>query len=197
MKPISRASFLALLLTAPLAVTASAQNWAHGNGNVVSTNWNRMEMDIKDPGGQVRTWQVARDCEVKFEDKKSDFPSPSYKDLRRPMYIAFLYEAGSTLIQSVTVREVGYEPSQGGPGTPQDALVTNLDMNVGHIEVTLSPGGRKTFEVDPKGLLSGIQKGDTVTLLLERRDGREVVTKITKKSGATPAPDQSLRRRRP
>lgn len=161
-------------------------------GNIVSTNWNAMTMDIKSPKGRTKTWNVARDCEVKFTDKKNEFPNPSLKDLKAPMYIHFMFEAGTDVIQSIDVQEVGFEPSAGGPGAQQTAVVTNLDTNKGHLEVMLDPGGRKTFLVDPKSELGGVKQGDTVTLLIERRGSQEVVTRITKESGGNAG-----RRRRP
>jgi hypothetical protein len=143
----------------------------------------------------VTTWKVARDCEVKFSDKKEAFPNPTYKDLRAPMYIFFLYEAGTNLIQSVEVREVGFDPAQGGPGVEQKATITNLDARIGHVEVDLATG-RKTFEVDPKSQLSAFNIGDRVSLLIERREGgREVVTRITKEQRASPSPSPRVRQR--
>jgi hypothetical protein len=153
-------------------------------GNIESTNWNAMQMDIKSPKGRSKTWNVARDCEVKFTDKKDEFPNPKLSDLKAPMYIHFMFEEGSDVIQSIEVVEVGYEPSAGGPGAQQQAVVTNLDMSKGRLEVMLNPGGRKTFEVDPKSELTGVKQGDKVTLLIERRGSQEVVTKITKESGS-------------
>lgn len=153
-------------------------------GNIVSTDWNRMQMEIKSPNGRSKTWNVARDCEVKFTDKKNEFPNPKIADLKAPMYIHFMFQEGSDVIQSIDVVEVGFEPSAGGPGVPQKAVVTNLDVNVGQVEVMIDPGGRRTFEVDPKSELAGLQKGDSVTLLIQRRDGREVVTGITRAAAA-------------
>jgi len=151
--------------------------------NIVSTNWNAMTMELKSPNGRTKTWNVARDCEVKFTDKKSEFPNPKLSDLKAPMYIHFMFQEGTDLIESIEVVEVGFEPSAGGAGAQQAATVTNLDMNKGHIEVMINPGGRKTFLVDPKNQLAGIQQGDSVTLLIERRGTQEVVTKITKEGG--------------
>ena len=127
-------------------------------GNIVSTDWNKMEMKIKDPKGRVGTWTVQRDATVTFTDKASDFPDPKVTDLRPPMYIYFMFEAGTSVISSIEVREVGYEPSKGGPGVQQKAIVTNLDINVGHVEVKLDTGV-KTFKVDPKSQLNDGQAG--------------------------------------
>ena len=150
----------------------------HARGHIVSTNWTKMEIELKDEKGRVTTWQVARDCVVKFSDQADKFPNPSLKDLKAPMYIHFMMEG--PVIQNIDVKEVGFDADKGGAGVEEKAVVSNLDMNVGHVEVVLSPGGKKTFEVDPKSVLTGINKGDSVTLLIEKREGKEVVTKITK-----------------
>jgi len=174
---------VAPLLTAALLLGGTAHAVVKERGNIVSTDWNRMQMEIKSPQGRVKTWTVARDCVVEFTDKKDQFPNPKFSDLRAPMYIHFARQDGTDLIQHVEVVEVGFEPALGGPGTPQEAVVTNVDMNVGHVEVMIDPGGRKTFEVDPGSELAGVQKGDRVTLLIQRREGREVVTGITREAG--------------
>lgn len=171
-----------LALTAAAAVLLGGTAHAKLNqerGKIASTNWNQMEMDINTKG-RTATWKVVRDCEVKFLDQKEKFPNPSLKDLKPPMYIAYMFEENTNVIQSIEVIELGYDASVGGPGAQQNGVVSNFDMDKGHIEVMLDPGGRKTFEVDPKGQLAGIQKGDSVNLLIENRGGREVVTKITK-----------------
>jgi len=149
-------------------------------GNIVSTDWNKMEMQIKDPKGRTATWTVQRDATITFTDKKSDFPNPKVTDLRPPMYIYFMFEAGTSSISNIEVREVGFEPSQGGPGVQQEATVTNLDMNVGHVEVKLDTGV-KTFKVDPKSQLAKVKRGEKVTLMIETRNGEEIVTVIKKK----------------
>lgn len=150
-------------------------------GNISSVDWNRMEMDIKEKATGVGTWKVARDCSVRFVDQKEKFRNPSLNDLKPPMYIAFYFERDSNVINSIEVMDVGFNVAAGGPGAQVDAVVTNLDMNIGHVEVRLNPGGIKTFEVDPKNALAGIKIGDRVKLVIDTREGgREVVTRISK-----------------
>ena len=157
-------------------------------GNIVSTNWNKMEMDIKDPQGRVGSWHLARNCRVRFSDQKDKFPNPQLRDLKAPMYIHFQFEEGTDVIQDIEVKEVGYNADKGGPGAQQKAVVQNKDENKGHVVLILEPGGPKTFAVDPKGQLAGIEKGDHVTVLIENRNGREVVTKVTKEGGSSSRP---------
>ena len=115
MKSIVRAS-LAFATAAAVAVPAFAQNLAKERGNIVSTNWGSMEIEIKDPKGRVGTWKVRRDATVVFTDKKGDFPSPKLSDLRPPMFVHFNFNDDTKVIEYFDVREVGFEPSQGGPG---------------------------------------------------------------------------------
>jgi hypothetical protein len=177
MKPMSRI-VLAVLVSAAAAAPAAAQNLAKERGKIVTANWQTMEVEIKDPQNRVGTWKVRRDATVSFTDKKSDFPNPKLTDLRPPMYVYFTFDADTKVVSNFEVREVGFEPGKGGPGVSQSAVITNLDANIGHVEVNMG-AGPKTFEVDPKGQLGNFRIGDKVTILVETRDGnREVVTQI-------------------
>jgi hypothetical protein len=177
MKPMSKV-VLAVLVSAAVAAPAVAQNLAKERGKIVSANWQTMVVEIKDPQDRVGTWKVRRDATVTFTDKKSDFPNPKLSDLRPPMYVYFTFDADTKIVSNFEVREVGFEPSKGGPGIQQKAVITNLDANIGHVEVNMG-AGPKTFEVDPKGQLRNFKIGDRVTILIETRDGnREVVTQI-------------------
>jgi hypothetical protein len=179
MKPISRAA-LALLAAAAVAAPAVAQNLAKERGKIVATDWRAMEIELQDPKGRVGTWKVRRDAMVVFTDKKREFPNPKLSDLRPPMYVHFTFNDDNKVIERFEVVEVGFEPSQGGPGVKQNAVITNLDANIGHVEVDMG-AGPKTFEVDPKGQLSAFKIGDKVTILIETREAnREVVTQIKK-----------------
>jgi len=180
MKPMSRV-VLAVLVSAAVAAPVFAQNLAKERGNVVSTDWRAMEVELKSPNGNVATWKVRRDAEVVFTDKKREFPNPKLADLRAPMYVHFTFNDDTKVIERFEVVEVGFQPSQGGPGIPgQKAVITNLDASIGHVEVNMG-AGPQTFEVDPKGQLSSFKIGDKVTLLIETREGnREVVTQIKK-----------------
>ena len=177
MKPMSRI-VLSVLVSAAVAGTAFAQNLAKERGNIVSANWQTMEVEIKDPKQRVGTWKVRRDATVEFTDKKSDFPNPTLTDLRAPMYVYFTFDADTKIVQNFEVREVGFEPSRGGPGVQQKGVITNLDANIGHVVVDMGAGA-KAFEVDPKSQLGNFKIGDKVTILIETREGnREVVTQI-------------------
>jgi Cu/Ag efflux protein CusF len=176
MKPLSKV-VLALAAAAVIAPSAYARP-EKSRGNIVSTDWLKMEVELKDPQGRVATWSVARDAGVTFTDKKSQFPNPKLQDLRAPMYVHFVFEGTTSVIQSFDVAEVGFEPSQGGPGIQRTGVITNLDANIGHVEVNLG-SGPQTFAVDPKGQLGNFRIGDSVSILIETREGnREVVTQL-------------------
>ena len=187
MKPMFR-FVLAVLVSAVVAAPAAAQNLVKERGMIVSANWQTMEVELKDPQNRVRTWKVLRDASVTFTDKKSDFPDPKLTDLRAPMYVYFTADADTKVIQSFEVREVGFDVSQGGPGVQRTGVITNLDANVGHIVVNLG-SGPQTFAVDPKGQLGNFRIGDSVSILIETREGnREVVTQVRRAgSGSTQA----------
>jgi Cu/Ag efflux protein CusF len=177
MKSISRAG-LALLAVATLAAPALTQNLAKERGNIVAVDWRVMQVDIQDPQNRVGTWSVRRDAEVVFTDKKREFPDPKLSDLRPPMYVHFTFNDDTKVIERFEVVEVGYQPSQGGPGIQRTGVITNLDANIGHVEVDLG-SGPQTFAVDPKGQLGTFRIGDRVTILIETREGnREVVTQV-------------------
>ncbi len=171
---------MAPLLTAALLMAVPAQAKVNKEmGNILSTDWSKMEIELKNPRGRTKTWKVARDCTVKFTDRKSDFPNPKLSDLREPMYIWFFFQDGTIEIESIEVREVGFDPSKGGPGAEQKGVITNLDTSVGHVEVDLG-AGKQTFKVEPKQQLLAFKRGQRVILLIDKKsNGEEIVTKIT------------------
>jgi Cu/Ag efflux protein CusF len=183
---LTAASLAAAVLFGTLAQAETQKK----SGNIVSTDWGAMTMDIKEKTG-VGTWKVARDCSVRFLDQKEKFRNPTLSDLKAPMYVNFYFERDSDRIDSIEVVDIGFKVEGGGPGAQQQAVVTNLDENVGHIEVMTSPGGIKTFTVDPK-LLAGVKKGDKVTLLIENRNGQEWVTGIRVDAGGPGAQQQAV-----
>jgi hypothetical protein len=167
------------LLTAALLLAATAEAKTNTErGNIVSTDWRNMKLEIKSPNGRTKFWNVQRDCTVKFTDKTREFPNPKLKDLRDPMYIWFMFEAGTDVIHTIDVTEVGFEPSKGGPGAPQTGVITNLDANIGHVELDLG-AGPQTFKVEPKAQLKAFKRGQKVKVLIDSRGPQEIVTKIT------------------
>lgn len=168
-----------LLVGAALLLSATAEAKVNKEmGKIVSTDWRKMEIEISNPRGRTKTWKVARDCTVKFTDKKQQFPDPKLSDLRPDMYVWFFYQDGTIEIETIDVREVGYNPDKGGAGAEQNGVITNLDANIGHIEVDLG-SGPQTFKVEPKQQLRAFRRGQRVTVLIEKRsNGEEIVTNI-------------------
>jgi len=180
MKPVPRI-VLALLAAAAVAAPALAQPLAQERGNILAVDWNAMQVKLRDPKGHEQVWKVSPDATVKFTDKTDQFPNPKVQDLRPPMYVHFTYNNDTKVITRFEVVEVGYDPTKGASGTQQlSGVVTNLDANIGHIEVNVGAGPR-TFAVDPKDQLRSFKKGDRVTITLEKRGGQDVVTKVTRR----------------
>jgi len=179
-KPISRV-VLPLLVAAAVAAPAGAQPLAQERANITNVDWRAMQVELKDPKGHVQTWKVARDAVVKFTDKPDQFPNPKLADLRPPMYVHFTYNNDTKVITRFEVVEVGFEPSRGAPGTQQlSGVITNLDANIGHIEVDVG-AGPQTFQVIPKDQLRNFRRGDRVTITLEKRGAQDVVTQVARR----------------
>ena len=116
MKSTHRAA-LALLVAAAVAAPAYAQNLTKERANILSVDWNAMQVRMKDPQGRERTWVVSKDATVEFTDKREQFPNPKLSDLVPPMYVHFTYNADTKEIVAFDVAEVGFEPSKRqGPG---------------------------------------------------------------------------------
>jgi hypothetical protein len=167
------------LLTAALLLAATAEAKINTErGNIVSTDWRNMKLEIKSPNGRTKFWNVQRDCTVEFTDKRSEFPNPKLSDLREPMYIWFTFQSGTDVILTIDVKEVGFQPSKGGPGAQQEGVITNLDANIGHIELDLG-AGPQTFKVEPKEQLKAFKRGQKVIVLIDSRGPQDIVTKVT------------------
>ena len=69
----------------------------------------------------------------------------------------------------------------GGPARPgirRTGVITNLDANIGHVEVNLG-SGPQTFTVEPKEQLRNFKIGDRIAILIETREvSRQIVTQI-------------------
>jgi hypothetical protein len=173
---------LPLLAAAAVATGAAAQDVVQERANITAVDWRAMQVELKDPKGRVQTWKVARDAVVRFTDKANQFPNPKLADLRPPMYVHFSFDGATKVISRFEVVEVGFDPSKGGPGATQlNGVITNLDANIGHVEVDVG-AGPQTFEVDPKDQLKSFKRGDRVTVTIEKREAnREVVTRVTRR----------------
>jgi Cu/Ag efflux protein CusF len=187
MKWLSKAG-LALLAVTAVAAPAAAQNLNKERGNILAVDWNAMQVRLKDPQGRERTWPVARDAVVEFNDKREQFPNPKLSDLAPPMYVHFTFNADTKQIVKFEVAEVGFEPGSraGAAGAPaaasagtQNAVITAVDVNVGQMEVQTS-AGKHTYWVEPKSLLRSYKTGDRVRIQVQKRGDKEVVTAMSK-----------------
>ncbi len=179
MNPTTRV-VLSLLAAAAVAVPAGAGP-VRERANITNVNWGAMQVKLKDPKGREQVWKVARDAVVTFTDKTDQFPNPKLEDLRPPMYVHFTYDNDTKVINRFEVVEVGYDPTKGAPGMQQlSGVITNLDANIGHIEVNVG-AGPQTFQVVPKDQLRNFKRGDRVTITLEKRGGQDVVTQVARR----------------
>jgi Cu/Ag efflux protein CusF len=188
MKTLTKAGLLVLAATIAAPV-AFAQNMNKERGNILSVDWNAMQVRLKDPQGRERTWPVARDATVEFNDKREQFPNPKLRDLVPPMYVHFTFNADTKEIVKFEVAEVGFEPGRSGaaasgsaaasaPGT-QVVTITAVDPNVGQVEVQTA-AGKHTYWVEPKTLLKNYKAGDRVRIQVQQQGDKEVVTAMTK-----------------
>ena len=192
MKTLTNARLL--VLAAMVAGSpAFAQNLNKERGNILDVDWKAMQVRLKDPQGRERTWPVARDAVVEFNDKREQFPNPKLSDLRAPMYVHFTFNADTKQIVKFEVAEVGFEPGARGAaaGLPsvsapsaaaagtQSAVISAIDANVGQIEVQTT-AGKHTYWVDPKSLLRGYKAGDRVKIQVQQQGDKEVVTAMSK-----------------
>lgn len=161
----------------------------HQRGNIVSVNWDRLTMDLRHPNGDIVTWKFSRNASVKFTDGAAFFRNPSTKDLRQPMYVAFVFD--NDVIQSFDVRELGFVPGneesasevkqQGVPRTVIGTL-TAYDQNVMQIEMEIK-GARETFQCVAGVSMAGLAAGQKVQIRTEWSGQQEFVheLKITSK----------------
>ena len=170
MNSISRAG-LALLAVAAVAAPALAQNLAKERGNIVAVDWQSdAGRDQRPPEPRRARGRCAGTRRWCSRTRSSEFPNPKLTDLRAPMYVHFTFDADTKVVEPVRGESrSGFETSQGGPGIQQTGVITNLDANIGHVEVNLGAGSQ-TFAVDPKGQLGDFRIGDSVSIL--DRDAR-------------------------
>ena len=155
-----------------------------GMGNIVSVDWDRLTMDLKNPQGRVHTFKFSRSASVKFTDGAGFFRSPSTRDLRPPMYVWYVVEDGA--IQSFDVRELGYTPgneqSASGrkeKGTPRTVTgrLTAYDENVMQIELEIR-GVKETFQLVRGVSMRGLAAGQNVQLKTEWSGDHELVNDL-------------------
>jgi Cu/Ag efflux protein CusF len=189
MKTLTKAGLLVLAATIAGA-PAFAQNLNKERGNILDVDWTAMQVRLKDPQGRERTWPVARDAVVEFNDKREQFPNPKLRDLVPPMYVHFTFNADTKQIVKFEVAEVGFDPrtraaapaaaapAASAAGT-QTAVITAVDANVGQVEVQTT-AGKHTYWVEPKTLLRGYKAGDRVKIQVQQQGDKEVVTAMSK-----------------
>jgi hypothetical protein len=183
MKAMSR-TVLLLSAAALLPLPARAQNLRYDRGTILNMDWNTFQVEIKDAKDRERIWPVAKDATVKFSDKAWGNRGSTLKDLRRNMYVHFSYSGEPEVIQGFDVKDAGQaqqdpptnRPAPGGPGV--SGRVTAVDLNVAQVEIQPSGGARKAYQAANAQVLAGLRAGDQVFLVIENRNGQEVVVQV-------------------
>jgi len=178
---------VSLFALAPAPLVAGPE---HGRGNIVTVDWNSMQMVLKDPQGGKDTWKIDRNSRVKFSDAPEFFPNPTVKDLAPGMYIYFIFEGMTRVIYDVDVKEVPPElrtsraprrgePGSGGEGSSQQLKVRieSIDSRRGEFRAVV--GNRTdTFRMrNPRGL-DRFSPGDMAIITVENTGGEQLVTAI-------------------
>jgi hypothetical protein len=167
-----------------LASSAAHAEPGYGRGAILNTDWQKMEIQIKDEKDREAIWKVARDAKVKFTDKAWENRTPRLQDLRAGMYVHFTFDGNTSVIQEIDVKDVGASdrggpgstaPTSGATGSTVTGRVTAVDLKVAQVEVMAEGAGRKTYQAANARVLERVRAGDWVTLVTEDRNGQPVV----------------------
>lgn len=178
---------------AALFVPASEAAPKKARGTIQAVDWNVMQIAIKGIDNKVNTFRVARDCGVKFTDGAEVFSK--LRDLAPRMYIYFVYEdfggQEAGMVQNVEVREIPKDMLQAranqGGDTAQPAAGESRQIKVRILKITNEKRGEfradvagrpQAFRAQEPRDLRAFREGDLVVLTLQRRLGREVVTRF-------------------
>lgn len=180
---------LLLLSAALLPMPAIAQNLQHDRGTILNLDWNANQVQIKDAKDRERIWKVAKDATVTFSDKTWGNRGSTLKDLRRNMYVHFTYSSGDPeIIQGFDVKDASQarsDPSTKPAPVPNpdpagmvSGRVTAVDLRVAQVEIQPQGGAKKAYQAASASVLNGIRPGDRVGLVIENRNGQDVVVQI-------------------
>ena len=179
---------------AALFVPASEAALMKGRGTIQAVDWNVMQMAIKGVDNKVTTYRVARDCGIKYTDGAEVYSK--LRDLAARMYIYFIYEdyggREAPMLQNIEVREVPKDmlqarANQGGDTAPRPSGEGSRQVKVTILKITDErrgefradvAGSAQMFRAQNARDLRAFREGDVVVLTLERRFGREVVTRF-------------------
>ncbi len=162
---------------------AFAQSVEHGRGNIVSIDFSRSTVVLRDPKDHVATWRFRADASVKFTDGAAFFPNPSVRDLRPPMYVHFTFQ--NEVIGSFDVAELGFQPGAADAGSmlrregvPRTVVgrVSAYDPKVRQVAVD-HDGETEAFQLTDRTDRS-LRPGDDVELHTEWSGRRELVTEL-------------------
>jgi hypothetical protein len=171
--------------------TSHAQAVEHGRGKIVSIDFERQRVVLRDPKDQEASWRFRSDASVKFSDGAASFPDPSVRDLRPPMYVHYMFR--DRVIVSFDVVELGFQPgtqsnlsSLRQPGTPRTVVgrVTAYDPEVRQVAVD-HDGVTEAFQLTER-TDRRLEAGERVELHTEWSGRRELVTELRVLPGSGP-----------
>ncbi len=182
-RTIPTIALLTIATAWPLA--ASTQPLSHGRGNILSIDYRKRTVALRDPKNNVATWRFRIDVTVKFTDGAPFFPNPSFHDLRPPMYVHFM--ARNDVIETFDVRELGFDPADptgaaGGaprqPGVSRTVTgrVIAYDASARQAEIE-HHGIRETFQLTARSNVR-LQAGQRVRLRTDWSEQREFVSEL-------------------
>jgi hypothetical protein len=170
-----------VLVVAGLAAPAVFAGPKNARGNVTAVDWNRNQIQIKDPQGNVNMFRIDPNASVRFDDGAEAYPNPTVRDIVAPMYLHFVYEdfngEQTPLIQSVQVREIpanlrtpgaranqgsGAAGGSGGTRTVK-ARITSLDERRGEFRADVA-GRSESFRAERPRQLERFREGDLVVI---------------------------------
>lgn len=129
-------------------------------------------------GRQIRI-SVRPTTEVYFSDSgdRKLFPNPTIDDLRVGMGVRFVY--GTGIPDRIVVHFVPAGHVRPGPASTEQvkARIQSIDRRALEIRADVA-GSSRTYALEDRRQAVGFRTGDLVTLTLQERDGRQVVTRI-------------------
>jgi Cu/Ag efflux protein CusF len=176
---------LALALLAVAVPFAAAQERGEEIvGSIISVDGRNLVVR-HDDGREIRI-QVTPSTEVYFQDSgdRKLFPNPGIDDLRAGMGVRFNYNGGTPTRVVVHFVPAGHvrpdatpAPDTGSSSDQVKARIQSVDR-LGR-EITADVAGRsRTYDVADRREAEGFSAGDMVILTVERRGGRDWVTRI-------------------
>jgi hypothetical protein len=197
----------AIAVVSFLAVTAVAHpalaGPEHGRGRITQIDAGRQEMQLRDTMDRLAIWKVARDVSIKVSDNEMEFRDVKFKDLQVGMFLNYVFEGETSVIQSIDVKEGAHLLRKQQPTTSTapktgtvEGSVNSTDLSVAQIEIRTADSPRKTFQAANARVLAGLKAGDRVRLTTEKNEKGQDIVVQAQVTGSGDDDNQGRRRRR-